>query len=75
MSFQVRETWYTSIWKHKWGDPTLAAIYLRKYRGIVEPSDREVVLCARRDIGMVRAKVTAQDVRDAFEQGQEVSYM
>ncbi|KAL5508583.1 hypothetical protein ACEPAH_6202 [Sanghuangporus vaninii] len=70
LSSKVQDTWFSNIWSHKWGDYTLAAIYLRKHRH-AEPTDMEVEYYAKKKAALIHRKVTSNDVKQAFLSGAE----
>ena len=67
----MQETWFSNIWSHKWGNYTLAAIYLRKHQR-QEPADSDVEDYAKNKAALIRRKVSSIDVSNAFMTGEEV---
>ncbi|KAL5488387.1 hypothetical protein ACEPAI_6495 [Sanghuangporus weigelae] len=70
LSPKVQDTWFSNIWSHKWGNYTLAAIYLRKHQS-AEPNDVEVEYYAKKKAALIHRKVTSNDVKQAFLSGAE----
>ncbi|KAL5530736.1 hypothetical protein ACEPAF_6994 [Sanghuangporus sanghuang] len=70
LSPKVQDTWFSNIWSHKWGDYTLAAIYLRKHQH-AEPTDMEVEYYAKKKAALIHRKVTSNNVKQAFLSGAE----
>ncbi|KAL5527052.1 hypothetical protein ACEPAG_5843 [Sanghuangporus baumii] len=70
LSLKVQDTWFSNIWSYKWGNYTLAAIFLRKHQS-AEPNDVEVEYYAKKKTGLIHRKVTSNDVKQAFLSGAE----
>ena len=72
VSRKVRNTWAKELWRKGWGRNVRVRVTLRQQLGH-EPTERELD-AASRDLGNKYQDISAEDIREAYDCGEEVSH-